>query len=97
MAILFAAAIVSIPFIEAINIADNHLSDRGLGPIVDACTHMTLLVELDISYNVIGVYMYICICMYMYIPIYSYTHILIYSYTHIPITSYTYTYIHTTS
>jgi Ran GTPase-activating protein (RanGAP) involved in mRNA processing and transport len=54
MAILFAEAIVAIPYIEAINIADNNLTDAGLGPIINAIVNMKDLVDLDISYNTIG-------------------------------------------
>jgi hypothetical protein len=54
MAVLFAEAIVSVPYIEAINIADNNLTDTGLGPIINAVVHMKDLVDLDISYNTIG-------------------------------------------
>eukprot|EP01032_Pedospumella_encystans_P009853 gene9853-11567_t len=54
MAILFAEAIVDIPYIESINIADNNLTDKGLGPLLNAVVHMKDLVDLDISYNTIG-------------------------------------------
>lgn len=54
MAILFAEAIINIPYIEAINIADNNLTDAGLGPVINAIIHMKDLVDLDISYNTIG-------------------------------------------
>ncbi|KAJ1421524.1 hypothetical protein B484DRAFT_305777, partial [Ochromonadaceae sp. CCMP2298] len=65
MAILFAEAVVDVPYIEALNISDNNLSDRGLGPILDACTHMKDLVELDISYNVIGPDAAACLATYL--------------------------------
>jgi hypothetical protein len=54
MAILFAEAIVEVPYIESINIADNNLTDVGLGPIINAVIHMKDLIDLDISYNTIG-------------------------------------------
>ena len=54
MAILFAEAIVDVPYIEVINISDNNLTDTGLGPIINAVVHMKDLVDLDISYNTIG-------------------------------------------
>ena len=31
MAILFAEAIINIPFIESLNVADNNLTDKSLG------------------------------------------------------------------
>jgi Ran GTPase-activating protein (RanGAP) involved in mRNA processing and transport len=54
MAVLFAEAIVSVPYIEAINISDNNLTDVGLGPIITSVVHMKDLIDLDISYNTIG-------------------------------------------
>lgn len=54
MAILFAEAIKSIPYIESLHIADNNLTDRGLGPIVLAVKEMKELYDLDMSYNIIG-------------------------------------------
>ena len=51
MAILFAEAIEGIPYIQSLNVADNHLTDKGLGPLVLAATGMKDLVDLNISYN----------------------------------------------
>ncbi len=54
MAVLLADAIVSIPYIQSLNICDNNLADRGLSAIIDAVCHMTDLVELNMSMNEIG-------------------------------------------
>ena len=51
MAILFAEAIEGIPYIQSLNVADNHLTDKGLGPLVLAATGMKDLIDLNISYN----------------------------------------------
>lgn len=54
MMCLFAEAIVNIPYIISLNIADNNLTDRGLGPIVKAIVSMKDLIDLNLSYNTIG-------------------------------------------
>lgn len=54
MMCLFAEAIVNIPYIISLNIADNNLTDRGLGPIVKAIVNMKDLIDLNLSYNTIG-------------------------------------------
>jgi len=65
MAILFAQAIVNIPYIESINIADNNLTDKGLGPLLESVVHMSDLIDLDISYNTIGPVAATCLSMYL--------------------------------
>ena len=54
MAILFADAIVDIPYVESLNIADNNLTDKGLAPIIKALSNMSDLIDLNMSYNTIG-------------------------------------------
>lgn len=54
LAVLLADAIISIPYIQSLNICDNNLADKGLSAIVDAVCHMSDLVELDMSMNEIG-------------------------------------------
>jgi Ran GTPase-activating protein (RanGAP) involved in mRNA processing and transport len=54
MALLLAEAIVNVPYIHSLNVRDNNLNDEGLSAIVNAIQNMTELVELDMSYNVIG-------------------------------------------
>jgi hypothetical protein len=54
MAILLAEAIVQVPYIQSLNVCDNNLNDPGLSAIVDSIQHMKDLVELDMSFNVIG-------------------------------------------
>ena len=54
MAVLFAEAIVDIPYVEALNMADNNLTDKGLSAIIDAISRMKDLIDLNLSYNVIG-------------------------------------------
>lgn len=54
MAILLAEAIVNVPYIHSLNIRDNNLNDNGLSAIVNSIRNMKDLVELDMSFNVIG-------------------------------------------
>eukprot|EP01038_Epipyxis_sp_PR26KG_P005859 gene5859-8083_t len=54
MAILFAEAIVDIPFIESLNIEDNNLTDKGLKPLVLTIRKMKDLIDLNVSYCTIG-------------------------------------------
>jgi Ran GTPase-activating protein (RanGAP) involved in mRNA processing and transport len=54
MAILLAEAIISVPYIHSLNVCDNNLNDPGLSAIVNSIQNMTELVELDMSFNVIG-------------------------------------------
>jgi Ran GTPase-activating protein (RanGAP) involved in mRNA processing and transport len=43
-----------LPFIESINIADNMLTDVGMGPIILAAVNISSLLELNLSQNEIG-------------------------------------------
>lgn len=54
LAILLAEAIVNVPYIHSLNIRDNNLNDAGLSAIVSSIRNMKDLVELDMSFNVIG-------------------------------------------
>jgi Ran GTPase-activating protein (RanGAP) involved in mRNA processing and transport len=54
MAALLAESLKDLPFIEVINIADNMLTDDGMGPIIHAAVKMPGLIELNLSQNEIG-------------------------------------------
>ena len=54
MAVLLSQAISGIPYIQSLNIADNNLTDKGLGPVVEAATGMKDLIDLNLSFNTIG-------------------------------------------
>lgn len=54
MARLLADCLQSLPFIQAINVADNMLNDDGLGPIILSAVHIPGLLELNLSQNEIG-------------------------------------------
>ena len=54
MMCLFADAIINIPCIQSLNLADNNLTDKSLGPIVLAVVKMKELIDLNISFNTIG-------------------------------------------
>jgi len=51
---LLAECLVNLPFIESINIADNMLTDVGMGPIILAAVSISSLLELNLSQNEIG-------------------------------------------
>lgn len=51
---LLADAINALPFVQSINIADNMLSDEGMGPIILAAVNIPGLLELNLSQNIIG-------------------------------------------
>eukprot|EP01031_Cornospumella_fuschlensis_P031077 gene31077-37560_t len=51
---LLADAINSLPFVQSINIADNMLTDEGMGPIILAAVNIPGLLELNLSQNTIG-------------------------------------------
>ena len=48
---LLAEAIQDLPFLEAINIANNRLTDEGLAPILRAVVKLPVLLEVDMSQN----------------------------------------------
>jgi len=54
MAEIWAKSIVDIPFVQSINLEDNNLTDKGLGPILVALVQIEGLLELNLSQNVIG-------------------------------------------
>jgi hypothetical protein len=54
MAISLAESLRDLPFIESINIADNMLTDIGMGPVILAAVHIPSLAELNLSQNIIG-------------------------------------------
>eukprot|EP01034_Spumella_vulgaris_P028670 gene28670-35569_t len=54
MAKLLAESIQGLPFVESINIADNMLTDDGMGPIILAAVGIKSLIELNLSQNEIG-------------------------------------------
>ena len=51
---LLAESLKDLPFLESINIADNNLTDDGLGPIICAIVKIPGLLEVDMSQNEIG-------------------------------------------
>eukprot|EP01038_Epipyxis_sp_PR26KG_P005119 gene5119-7131_t len=51
---ILAESIKSLPFIESINIADNRLTDDGMGPLILSILHIPNLIELNLSQNEIG-------------------------------------------
>ena len=53
-AVLLSEIIRSLPYIQSINIADNILTDDGMGPIILAAKDMPHLLELNLSMNIIG-------------------------------------------
>ena len=54
MAEIFAASVTDIPYIQSINLADNNLTDKGMGPILKALVKIDSLIDLNLSQNVIG-------------------------------------------
>ena len=54
MAAILAESISDLPFLESINIADNRLTDAGMGPIILAAVEIENLLELNLSMNEIG-------------------------------------------
>jgi Ran GTPase-activating protein (RanGAP) involved in mRNA processing and transport len=54
LAALLAESLKDLPYIEVINIADNMLTDDGMGPIIHAAVKMPGLIELNLSQNEIG-------------------------------------------
>lgn len=53
-AILLAQALRSLPFVQSLNVADNMLTDDGLGPIILSAVNIPGLIELNLSQNIIG-------------------------------------------
>jgi hypothetical protein len=54
MGVLLAESIQGLPHIQSINIADNMLTDVGMGPIILAAVGIPGLLELNLSQNEIG-------------------------------------------
>lgn len=54
LAALLAECVTSLPFVQSINVADNMLTDGGLGPLIMAAREMPGLLELNLSLNEIG-------------------------------------------
>ena len=54
MAVLFAESICDIPFIESINLTDNNLTDKGLGPMLNSIVKIKNIIDLNLSQNEIG-------------------------------------------
>lgn len=52
--LLFAQSFGSLPVVRVLNIADNRLTDKSLGPLVQAVWHSRTLEELNLSANQIG-------------------------------------------
>lgn len=74
MGVLLAESIQGLPHIQSINIADNMLTDVGMGPIIMAAVGIPGLLELNLSQNEIGPvsakalfeylskYIFVCLC-----------------------------------
>ena len=54
MAAILAESIADLPHLRSINIADNRLTDDGMGPIISAAVQIKGLLELNLSKNEIG-------------------------------------------
>jgi len=54
MAAILAESIAELPHLQSINIADNGLTDDGMGPIILAAVQIKGLLELNLSKNEIG-------------------------------------------
>jgi hypothetical protein len=54
MARILADSIADLPYLQSINIADNRLTDEGMGPIILAAVKIEDLLELNLSKNEIG-------------------------------------------
>lgn len=54
MAIKLSAVLADLPMVTVLNLADNHLTDVGLKPLLDQIVTMPNLVELNLSENTIG-------------------------------------------
>jgi hypothetical protein len=54
LAALLAECVTALPFVQSINVADNMLTDAGLGPLILAARDMGGLLELNLSLNEIG-------------------------------------------
>lgn len=65
---LFAASVVRLTHITAINIADNNLTDVGLSSIVDAIANMPSVINFNLSYNTIGPKAASCLSTYLSLP-----------------------------
>jgi Ran GTPase-activating protein (RanGAP) involved in mRNA processing and transport len=48
---LFAEALRDLPYVDSINISDNNLCDKSLGPIITAIINLPTVTHLDISNN----------------------------------------------
>lgn len=54
MASILADSLKGLPFLQSINVADNNLTDDGLGPILEAIVQVKGLLEVNMSNNEIG-------------------------------------------
>lgn len=54
MAALLAESLKAMPCLERVNLEDNNLSDEGMGPILQALSHVTSLRSLNLASNEIG-------------------------------------------
>eukprot|EP00605_Chrysophyceae_sp_TOSAG23-4_P001328 GSChrysophyteH1.ASY1.ANO1.1445.1 assembled CDS len=51
---ILAGCILELPYLQSINIRDNGLTDKSLGPIVKALVEMQNILQVDLSQNVVG-------------------------------------------
>ncbi len=54
MARILADSLADLPYLQSVNIADNRLTDDGMGPIINAAVQIPSLLELNLSKNEIG-------------------------------------------
>ena len=54
MARILADSLADLPYLQSVNIADNRLTDHGMGPIINAAVRIPSLLELNLSKNEIG-------------------------------------------
>ena len=63
-AVSVSESVISLPHIEELNVSDNNLTDKGSKLFVAAAMQLESLVELDLSYNIIGMYLWLLHCLF---------------------------------
>ena len=53
---ILAGCLSSLPYLQSLNLCDNHLSDEGLTALINSAAGHEDLEDLDISKNVIGIH-----------------------------------------
>ena len=54
MGVIFSRSLTNMPFLQAINLSDNHLTDISLRPIIEALSSLPGLTHLNLSNNIIN-------------------------------------------